>query len=77
MWKYVKPFFIFAGVFVGISILLSIITGLILTSFYEEGGFTGHPMIGTLINVVAAAAAVLVAYKPFKKAEGEGKRKHS
>lgn len=68
-----KKFFIFAGVFVGTSIILSIITGLILTYFYEEGGFTGHPLISTLINVIAAGAAVLAAYRPFnKKGKGAG-----
>lgn len=72
MWSYFKKFFIFAGVFVGTSILLSIISGLILTYFYTDGGFTGHPIIGTMINVIAAAMAVLVAYKPFNK-----KEKHS
>jgi hypothetical protein len=72
MRSYFKKFFIFAGVFVGTSILLSIITGLILTYFYTDGGFNGHPIIGTMINVIAAAMAVLVAYKPFNK-----KVKHS
>ncbi|OIU71396.1 hypothetical protein [Rossellomorea aquimaris] len=67
MRSYFKKFFIFAGVFVGTSIVLSIITGLILTYFYEEGGFTGHPMISTLINVIAAGTAVLAAYRPFNK----------
>jgi uncharacterized membrane protein len=72
MRSYFKKFFIFAGVFVGTSIFLSIITGLILTYFYKDGGFTGHPLISTMINVIAAAMAVLVAYKPFNK-----KVKHS
>ncbi|MBH9964690.1 hypothetical protein ACKA06_21320 [Rossellomorea oryzaecorticis] len=67
MWGYFKKFFIFAGVFVGTSIVLSIITGLVLTYFYEEGGFTGHPLISTLINVISAGVAVLAAYKPFNK----------
>ncbi|MEL3974229.1 hypothetical protein AAEO50_18235 [Rossellomorea oryzaecorticis] len=72
MWSYFKKFFIFAGVFVGTSILLSIITGLILTYFYTDGSYTGHPIIGTMINVIAAVMALLVAYKPFNK-----KVKHS
>ncbi|MGR3764641.1 hypothetical protein [Rossellomorea sp. NS-SX7] len=67
MWSYFKKFFIFAGVFVGTSIILSIITGLILTYLYKDGGFAGHPMISTLINVIAAAMAVLITYKPFTK----------
>ncbi|XXM74346.1 hypothetical protein ACQ0QQ_10945 [Lysinibacillus sphaericus] len=73
MRNYFKKFFIFAGVFVGMSIVLSIITGLILTYFYEEGGFTGHPLISTLINVIAAGVAVMAAYRPFnKKAKDAG-----
>ncbi|WP_175991368.1 hypothetical protein [Bacillus sp. Marseille-Q1617] len=67
MWSYFKKFFIFAGVFVGTSILLSIITGLILTYFYTEDGFSGHPFISILINVIAAAVAVVFAYRPFNK----------
>jgi hypothetical protein len=67
LWDYFKKFLIFAGVFVAVSIILSIITGLIITYFYSEGSFTGHPLISTMINCIAAAIAVLAAYKPFRK----------
>jgi hypothetical protein len=65
LWGYFKKFLIFAGVFVASSIFLSIVTGLILTFFYTEGGFSGHPLISIMINCIAASIAVLVAYKPF------------
>jgi hypothetical protein len=67
LWDYFKKFLIFAGVFAAASIILSLITGLILTYFYSEEGFSGHPLISTMINCIAAAIAILAAYKPFKK----------
>ncbi|KPL59904.1 hypothetical protein AM506_07425 [Rossellomorea vietnamensis] len=69
MWKNAKKFFIFIGVFLGISLILSIITGLIITYMYDGTGYKGSPVIGTLINGASAVIAVLVAYKPFKKSD--------
>lgn len=67
MWKNAKKFYVFIGVFLGVSLLLSIIAGLILTNLYTGTGYKGSPIIGTLINVFSAVVAVIVAYKPFKK----------
>ena len=67
MWKNAKKFFIFIGVFLGVSLLLSIIAGLIITNLYDGTGYKGSPMVGTLINAVSAVVAVVVAYKPFSK----------
>ncbi|MGE6752468.1 hypothetical protein ACQKFO_03420 [Rossellomorea sp. NPDC071047] len=47
--------------------MLSLIAGVILTNLYHNDGYKGSPVIGTLINVIAAVLAVLVAYKPLKK----------
>lgn len=66
MWKNAKKFFIFIGVFLGVSLLLSIIAGLIITNLYDGTGYKGSPLIGTLINAASAVIAVVVAYKPFK-----------
>ncbi|WP_226675021.1 hypothetical protein [Rossellomorea aquimaris] len=49
------------------SLLLSIIAGLIITNLYDDTGYKGSPMVGTLINAVSAVVAVVVAYKPFSK----------
>jgi hypothetical protein len=67
LWNNAKKFFIFIGVFIGSNIILSFIAGLILTNLYHSDGYKGSPIIGTLINVVAAVLAVFVAYKPLKK----------
>lgn len=67
MWKNAKKFFIFIGVFLGVSLLLSVIAGLIITNMYDGTGYKGSPMVGTLINAVSAVVAVVVAYKPFTK----------
>jgi hypothetical protein len=67
LWKNAKRFFVFIGVFLGVSLLLSIITGLIITEMYDSAGYRGSHLIGTFINVVSAVIAVIVAYKPFKK----------
>ncbi|PFA70734.1 hypothetical protein CN378_00240 [Bacillus sp. AFS015802] len=71
MWKNARKFFIFIGVFLGVSLLLSIIAGLILTNMYEDTGYKGSPIIGTSINVFSAVVAVWVAYKPFNKNNGK------
>lgn len=57
----------FIGVFLAISLALSIIIGLSLTYFYESTGYVGSPLIGTFISVISAVIAIFVAYKPFKK----------
>lgn len=69
MWIHAKKFFMFIGVFIVSNIILSIITGLILTYMYEESGYQGSPIIGTLINVTSAVIAIFIAYKPLKKNE--------
>ncbi|TMU86927.1 hypothetical protein FGG79_01940 [Bacillus sp. BHET2] len=67
MWKNGKKFFVFIGVFLAISLVLSIIIGLAMTYFYESTGYKGSPLIGTFISVTSAIIALFVAYKPFKK----------
>jgi uncharacterized membrane protein len=69
LWNNAKKFFVFIGVFIGSNIILSLIAGLVLTNLYHSDGYKGSPVIGTLINVVAAVLAVFVAYKPLKKKE--------
>ncbi|WP_064091251.1 hypothetical protein [Rossellomorea aquimaris] len=66
MWKYARKFFVFIGIFVLMTLLLSIVVGLLLTYLYPSG-YGGNPIIGTLINVISAVVAVIIAYKPFKK----------
>ena len=48
------------------TILLSIGVGLFLTYLYPSG-YGGNPIIGTMINVISAVIAVIIAYKPFEK----------
>jgi quinol-cytochrome oxidoreductase complex cytochrome b subunit len=70
-----KKFFAFVGIFILSSLVFNIISGLIITYFYEPnleqptfaGTSTEYRGVSTLITTLSAITAILFAYKPFKK----------
>jgi hypothetical protein len=70
-----KIFFAFAGIFILSYMIFNIISGLIMTYFYEpsfeDPAFGGRSVeykgVSALITTLSAITAILLAYKPFKK----------